>query len=77
MKAYGRVIRGYRMRFRHPALETLKRSTNRVFTPRNVTVAAASAIGLLLFGLVIWAFFQSIETLNSADLPSDLTLYLF
>jgi hypothetical protein len=77
MKAHGRVMTGYRMRFPHPPRKTLRRSTNRVFTRRNVTVAAVSVLALLLFGLMIWGFYESIETLKSVEFPSDLTLYLF
>ena len=35
------------------------------------------AIGLLLFGLMIWLFYQSLETLTTAEFPNDLRLYLF
>ena len=77
MKAYGRVMQGYRLRFTLPASENLKAWSKRVFSRRNVTVAVASVLGLLLFGLVIWGFYQSIETLKSLEFPSDLTLYLF
>jgi hypothetical protein len=42
-----------------------------------MTVAAASLIGLLLFGLMTWAFYQSIQALTVEHFPSDLTLYMF
>ena len=77
MKMHGTVIRGYHMPPLHPAWETVKRWTKRTFTRKNVTVAAGSAIGLLLFGLMIWLFYQSIESLNTAEFPSDLMLYPF
>ncbi len=77
MKSYGTVVRGYEMPSDHSAWSTVKRRWKRAFTRKNVTVAAASAIGLLLFGLMIWVFYQSIGTLNTAEFPSDLMLYPF
>jgi len=77
VKAHGRAIRGYDMPSDHPAWETARNWTNKLFTRKNVTVVAASAIGLLLFGLMIWLFYQSLETLTSAEFPNDSRLYLF
>jgi hypothetical protein len=77
MKTHGTVMRGYDMPSDHSAWETVKRWTKGVFTRRNIKVAAASAIGLLLFGLMIWVFYSSIETLNTAEFPRDLSLYDF
>lgn len=77
MKAHGTAIRGYDMPSNHPAWETVRGWAKKLFTRKNVTVVAASAIGLLLFGLMIWLFYQSLETLTTAEFPNDLRLYLF
>ena len=77
MKAHGTAIRGYDMPSNHPAWKTIGSWAKKLFTQKNVTVAAASAIGLLLFGLMIWLFYQSLETLTTAEFPNDLRLYLF
>jgi hypothetical protein len=77
MKAEGTTFRGYDLPSDHPAWETVRSWTKKVFTRKNLTVAVATAIGLLLFGLMIWLFYQSLETLTSAEFPNDLRLYLF
>ena len=77
MKAHGTAMRGYHMPSDRSAWEMVKRWRRRVFTRKNAKVALVSALGLLLFGLMIWGFYQSIEALNTAYLPSDLNLYAF
>jgi hypothetical protein len=77
MKAHGTVMRGYDIPSDHSVRERVKGWMRRAFTQKNVKVVAASVIGLLLFGMMIWLFYQSIVTLNKAELPADLTLYLF
>lgn len=77
MKTHGTVIRGHHMPSDHRTWEAVERWIKGLFTRKNVTVAAASVIGLLLFGLMIWLFCQSLETLTTAEFPNDLRLYLF
>lgn len=77
MKTHGTVMRGYDMPSDLSAWETVKRWTKGKFTRRNMKMAAALVIGLLLFGLMIWACYQSIETLNTAEFPRDLSVYDF
>jgi hypothetical protein len=77
MKAHGRVMRGCDMPSPHPAWERVMRWTKRAFTRRNMKVAVGIAIAVLLFGLMIWACYQSIETLNTAEFPHDLSIYQF
>ena len=54
MKTHGTVIRGYHMPSEHRTWETVEGWMKRLFTRKNLTLAAASLIGLLMFGLMIW-----------------------
>ena len=77
MKAHGTAMSSYDMPSDHPVWETVRRWTKGAFTRRNMKVVAATAIGSILFGLMIWAFYQSIETLNTAEVPLSFSPYLF
>ena len=77
MKAHGTTFRGYDVPSDHPVWETAKDRAKRLFTRKHLTVAAATATGLLLIGSMIWLFYQALETLTAAGFPNDLRLYLF
>jgi hypothetical protein len=77
MKAHDTLLRSYHMPSDHSAWETVKRWRRMVFTRKNATIAVVSNPGLVLFGLMIWGFCQSIEALNTAQFPSDLSPYAF
>ena len=77
MKTHGTAIRGYHMPSDHRTWETVRGWTKRMLTRENLTVAAVSAMGLLLFGLMIWAFYQSMQASTTAGFPSDMTFYVF
>lgn len=77
MKTPATAIRGYHMPSDHRTWETVGGWTKRMLTRENLTVGAISAIGLLLCGLMIWAFYQSIEASTTAGLPLGMTFYAF